>query len=208
MSSCKIAKTIKVDKIIINTSSVSKESRTSSRFKIGNLLLWFSLLVIFDKKWFFNRYQNAKYFKNWEEKKEWNLWSRAWTDFNSDQYEFPFNKIGSFEDWNSEDITSKSCDALISPAEQPDSFILSKNIFHRLEHIGIISAYKPLLSWLLESISWLLTRRFLMFCSKSISSSVSIAWALADWITPSRIKELSSDRISPIRSALNENFQI
>ena len=39
MSSCKIAKTIKVDKIIINTSSVSKESLTSSRFKIGNLLL-------------------------------------------------------------------------------------------------------------------------------------------------------------------------
>ena len=60
MRSCKIAKTIIVDKIIINTNSVSNESLTSSRFKIGNLLLWFSLLVIFEKKWFFNWDQNAK----------------------------------------------------------------------------------------------------------------------------------------------------
>ena len=58
MSSCKIAKTIKVDKIIINTNSVSKESLTSSRFKTGNLLLWLSPLVIFEKKWFFNWDQN------------------------------------------------------------------------------------------------------------------------------------------------------
>lgn len=70
MSSCKIAKTIKVDKIIINTSSVSKESLTSSRFKIGNLLLWFSLLVIFEKKWFLNRDQNAELLKNWEKMNE------------------------------------------------------------------------------------------------------------------------------------------
>ena len=39
ISNCTIPKTIKADKIIMITNSVSRESFTSSRFKIGNLLL-------------------------------------------------------------------------------------------------------------------------------------------------------------------------